>query len=633
MNEELFFDLETNGLLPEVSVLHCITLIDFASGQKTIATDNPYIPAADVELISVAEGLDRLAKAKLLVGHNIIGYDLPVLRKLFPKLVLKAKIRDTIIMARVVWPKDDLRDRDFKLQKKGRIPGNMIGAYSLQAFGYRLMEYKGDYSGSWEHFNQEMGDYAVQDVVVTEKLWKRLCEENWSEESYELEHDVAFILFRQEQWGFLFNIERAHALIAEIAGVKYELEQALQALVPPWIIRTEKIAGASNKTLGRVKGQPYVTEKLIVFNPGSRLHIAKVLKDKYGWEPLLFTPDGRPQVDESILETLDYPEAKLLVDYLMVTKRLGQIADGKEAWVKAVAKDGRIHGRVLTNGAVTGRMTHSKPNMAQVPGVKKRKDDTIIYGREGGWGAECRMLFVVRKGKVLVGADAAALELRCLAAYMGDARYIETVLHGKSSDGTDIHTVNANALGCTRAQAKVWFYAFIYGAGDAKLGSILEAPKGQEIAWGKRSRSRFMKNLPALGKLVTMVKARVDGKAVNKAGKTLPRWLRGLDGRRLQCRSSHSALNTLLQSAGAVLMKKALVLLDKELQARGYIPGVNYEFCANIHDEWQIEVDAELGDIVGQLAKESIRLAGEHWNFECPLDGDFKVGDSWYATH
>jgi DNA polymerase-1 len=652
---DLIFDLESDNLLDKVTKLHCITLIDIDTGRKFIGTDHPYLPAEDVILIPLMTALRMLMSARRVIGHNILNYDLPVLRKLYRhdfKLAPGCVVRDTITMARVVWPKDVLREKDFLLWKKERIPGNLIGSYALQAFGYRLREYKGDYDGGWEFFSQEMGDYAVQDVVVTLDLWNRLCKEDWSEESYDLEHDVQSIITRQELHGFRFDRAAAEALIAEIAGVKAELEDLLQAAFPPWVVETKFTPKSNNAKLGYAKGVETVKRKLVVFNPGSRKHIAHVLKVKHGWEPTLFTNDGSAQVDESVLENLPYPEAALLVDYLMVTKRLGQIAEGKEAWFKAVGPDGRMHGRVITNGAVTGRMTHAKPNMAQVPGVKKRKDDTVKYGREGGWGAECRKLFIVGPGKVLVGADAAALELRCLAAFMGDRAYINTVLNGSSKDGTDIHSVNARALGSTRDQAKTWFYAFIYGAGDAKLGSILEAAPGTEVSVGRNSRARFMKNLPALGKLVKLVKNRVEGKAFRKDGKIvfaktaadrkriekeggrqLPRWLRGMDGRRLHCRSSHSALNTLLQSAGAVLMKKALVILDRKLQAMGYVPGVHYEFCANVHDEWQIEADAAIGEIVGQAAKDSIREAGEFWSFECPLDGDFKVGSSWYATH
>lgn len=647
----LVWDIETDGLLPEVTKLHCITILDIDTDEKIIATDNPYIPADDVKLITIADGLALLSSAELLIGHNTLSYDIPVIRKLYPRFSFKGAHRDTIVMARVVWPKDHLREKDFTLHKKERIPGNLIGSYSLQAFGYRLMEYKGDFKGEWHTFTQEMGDYAVQDVVVTRNLWQRLQKEEWPEESYELEHIVQEIIFRQEMYGFKFDEDLARSLIAEIQGYKYELEQELQKLVPPWEVRTTHIAGANNKKLGRIKGQAYEKVKVVTFNPGSRLHIAHVLRTKYGWVPTKFTPDGRAQVDESVLDQLPYPEAKLLSEYLMVTKRLGQISDGKEAWIKTVGSDGRIHGRVTTNGAVTGRMTHSKPNMAQVPGVKKDKQDNVIYGKAGGWGAECRKLFTVAKGKVLVGCDAAALELRCLAAYMGDPAYIDTAINGTSAAGTDVHSVNSKALGLTRGEAKTWFYAFLYGAGDANLGN-------GDVNRGRSLRARFMKNLPALGKLVESVKARVDGRIAKIDGKTRifrtiadtkaaisrarkegkdivipPQWLRGLDGRRLQCRSSHSALNTLLQSAGAVIMKKAQAILDHDLQELGLVPGVNYEFVATVHDEWELEVDEDKGDLVGRVAKEAIKKAGEVYNFACPLEGEYKIGSSWFATH
>jgi len=326
-------------------------------------------------------------------------------------------------------------------------------------------------------------------------------------------------------------------------------------------------------------------------------------------------------VDEEVLKQLPYPEAQVLSEYLMVEKRLGQLATGKEAWLKHVRPDGRIHGEVTTNGAVTGRMTHSKPNIAQVPGLTDKKT-----GKPMPYGKECRSLFIVPVGKKLVGCDADALELRCLAGYMArydGGAYIKTVLEGKKELGTDMHTVNAKALGTTRDIAKVWFYAFIYGAGDFKLGTILNAPRGKEMEWGRRSRARFLKNLPALKTIIEKVQ-----KAVAKKG-----FLKGLDGRQLRVRSSHSAFNTLLQSAGAILMKAALVLLDEDLQRAGYVPGRHYEFVANVHDEFQIEADEEIADDVGKRAVTAIIKAGEFFGFGCPLNGNAECGSSWATTH
>lgn len=605
----------------------------------------------------IREALDRLSEADLIVGHNVIGFDLPAIAKVYPGWTYKGQVRDTLIMARLIWPVEDLKERDFKRFKEGKLPGNMIGRFTLQSFGYRLGNYKGDYSGSWAEWNVEMQEYMMQDGEVTASLWNAIAKKQWAEQSIQLEHAVAFIVSRQERYGFLFNTEDAGRLYAEMVGVKTEVEAELQAAFPPWVTETVFIPKGNNRTLGYQKGVPFIKRKTVTFNPSSRDHIASRLKAQRGWEPLDFTPDGKPKVDEEILSKLPWPETDLLIKYLTVEKRIAQLATGKEAWLKKVDdKTGRIHGRVITNGAVTGRMTHSGPNLAQVPGVRLGKDDKPLYGLAGYYGAECRKLFTVAKGKKQVGADASALELRCLAGYMArfdDGAYIRTVLEGKKEDGTEIHSVNAKALGTDRATAKVWFYAFIYGAGDFKLGTILKAPAGKEMSAGRASRARFLKNLPALGKIIDKVKNRVDGhcyrdaegkpivlkdkakaRALLAAGGTRePTYLIGLDGRQLKCRSSHSAFNTLLQSAGAVIMKVALVELDDQLQASGMIPGVHYEFVANVHDEWQIEVDEDKADYVSKAAVAALRRAGEILKFRCPIDGEAKVGGSWYDTH
>jgi len=604
----LIFDIETNGLLDATNTIHSLCIKDIDSGNVWSCTDH------DDGYYSITYGLDLLAEAELIVGHNIISFDIPAIQKVAPSWKPKGLIRDTLVMSRLVWPKDDLRDKDFRLKEKGKLPGQLIGRYSLEAWGYRLGEYKGDFKGPWERWTREMQDYCEQDIEVTHRLWNAIAKKEWSEDSFELEHEVQKIIFRQERFGFLFNTEKARSLYGDLVQRKTELEFKLQEAFPPWDVETVFIPKVNNKTRGYVKGEPFIKRKSVTFNPSSRDHIAGRLKAKYGWTPQEFTPDGKPKVDEEVLKHLDYPEAKILNEYLMVDKRLGQLASGKEAWLKAVQPDGRIHGTVITNGAVTGRMTHAKPNVAQVP------------GNRAPYGHRCRELFEVPKGKMLVGADADALELRCLAAYMAkydEGAYVKTVLEGKKEDGTDMHSVNARALGCDRDTAKVWFYAFIYGAGDFKLGTILGAPKGKEQDTGKRSRARFLKALPALGTVIEKVK-----KAVKKKG-----WLKGLDGRQLSVRSEHASFNTLLQSAGAVLMKQALVILDQTLQAKGYVPGKNYEFVANVHDEWQIECDEAIAEEIGKSAVTAIIRAGEHFNFGCPLNGAYAVGRSWAETH
>ena len=291
--------------------------------------------------------------------------------------------------------------------------------------------------------------------------------------------------------------------------------------------------------------------------------------------------------------------AELVKEYLLVQKRISQIT----SWMEAVGKDGRVHGKVITNGAVTGRMTHSSPNMAQIP------NSGSIYG------PECRECWTVEEGNVLVGCDASGLELRMLAHYMKDEDYVRTVCEGSSKNGTDVHTVNQRAAGlATRDNAKTFIYAFLYGAGDAKIGSIV----GGNAAAGKKLKSNFLGQTPALAKLIEKVQT------LSTKG-----YLPGLDGRCLWIRSEHAALNTLLQGAGAIVMKKALVLFDDKVTANKW----KVKCVANVHDEAQLECAKDIADDVGKAFKQSIIEAGEHFKLRCPLDGEYKIGNNWRETH
>lgn len=303
--------------------------------------------------------------------------------------------------------------------------------------------------------------------------------------------------------------------------------------------------------------------------------------------------------------------AGLIARYLLLQKRVSQI----EQWFDALGDDGRIHGRVITNGAVTGRMTHMAPNMAQIPAVRK-KDNKILEGLEGGYGAECRECWTVEEGNVLVGCDASGLELRMLAHYMKDEKYVRTVVEGSSKDGTDVHTVNQRAAALpTRDAAKTFIYAFLYGAGDAKIGSIV----GGSAANGKRLKAKFLRQTPALGKLIERVSKYASSGSVP-----------GLDGRRIWVRSEHAALNSLLQGAGAVVMKKALVLFMETVHKNRLW---DVKLVANVHDEIQFECSPEIADEAGKACRQAIIDAGVHFKLRCPLDGEYKIGRNWKETH
>jgi DNA polymerase I-like protein with 3'-5' exonuclease and polymerase domains len=429
-----------------------------------------------------------------------------------------------------------------------------------------------------------MIDYCIRDVELTEAVYKRLQVElaDFSQDSIDLEHQVQWVIQQQERNGWLLDQRLCHILCAKFKERMNVIEEDLQAIFPP--IVEERY---SEKTGKRLK------DKVTVFNVGSRQQVADRLTAKGAiWTEL--TATGKPVVDEKTLkENSHVSEATQVLEYLLLQKRYAQV----NSWLEHVQDDGRVHGRVTTNGAVTGRMTHQNPNMAQVPSVNSE------------FGKECRDCWVVPEGRKLVGVDASGLELRMLAHYMGDEEFTDVLLRD------DIHTRNQIASGlATRPQAKTFIYAFLYGAGDAKIGSIV----GGTAKDGNALRTRFLRNTPSLETLRERV-----GSASRKG------YLVGLDGRKLWVRSEHSALNTLLQSAGAIIMKKALVLLDDYATQHK----IDYKFIGNIHDEIQSEVATEQAEKFGWLAVECIKAAGISFDLRCPLDGEYKVGSTWAETH
>lgn len=513
-------------------------------------------------------GLQKyLDSCDLIIMHNGIAFDLPVLQKNWNVTMRLSQVYDTLVASRLLNP-------------------SLEGGHSLAAWGQRLGFPKGDFSDWDGGLTPEMETYCIQDTLVTQKLYDVLTNElkynKFEQRSIDLEHKVQAIVAKQERNGFKLDEKKATILLSELTSKLAAIEVAMQSIFPAKTIeRTSEKTGKSLKA------------KVEIFNPGSRKQIGERLIEK-GWKPDRFTETGQPIVDEGTLEGLDIPEAKAINEYLMLQKRVAQI----ESWLKALGSDGRVHGKVITNGAVTGRMTHMSPNMAQVP------------NSESPYGEDCRDLWIVDKGYKLVGIDASGLELRMLAHYMKDDAYTSEVVSG------DIHTANQKAAGLeTRNQAKTFIYAFLYGAGDAKIGKVVGAGAKE----GQVLKSRFLQNTPSLKEL----REKVSRIAANTS--TLP----GLDGRRLQVRSDHAALNTLLQSAGAIVMKQAVVLLDESLSKLG----IDYKFVANVHDEWQIEVEESYADMVGKIGAQSIENAGKVLEMRCPLAGEYKVGNSWKETH
>jgi DNA polymerase I len=559
VNRLVFLDIETNTKHDQIWC--CVTKAD-----------------EEIKVWTEAEKLQEyLRRDDILVMHNGISFDAPILNQRWSTKIRLNQCRDTLVLSRLLNP-------------------NRENGHSLEAWGNRLGYPKIDFKDYDAGLSDEMIQYCIRDVEVLERVYHALEDEKrhygFSEQSVALEHEVAAIISRQERRGFRLDVPYAMVLASTLKDRAATIEQELQQLFPP--IVTERI---SEKTGKRLK------DDIEVFNPSSRQQISKRLQS-LGWKPTKTTEKGSIIVDESTLEDL-IKDAKYatnvglvsvaskLQEYLLLSKRVSQV----QSWIDVVHDDGRVRGKVITNGAVTGRMTHHSPNMAQVP------------SSSSPYGEECRQCWTVDEGYKLVGIDASGLELRMLAHYMKDKDYVREVCEG------DIHTKNQNAAGLqTRPQAKTFIYAFLYGAGPTKIGSVV----GGGAKEGQRLIDSFLDNTPTLKALRTKIER------VAATG-----YLPGLDGRKLFIRSAHAALNTLLQGAGAIVMKQGLVILNKKLQKQK----INAHFVANVHDEWQIEVEEQYADVVGKLGVESIEEAGIVLDLRCPLTGEYRVGNNWKETH
>ena len=579
---ELVFDIETDGL--DYTKIFCLVAYD-------LQEDKVHAFKPD----QIDQGVELLSNAKKLIGHNIIGFDIPAIKKLYGVDLYDKEIRDTLVLSRLFNPTRE-------------------GSHSLEAWGYRLGHNKIPFD-KFDEYSDEMLTYCINDVKLNAEVFCALKRERqgFTHKSIQLEHEVAKLVHDQREKGFLLNIEKTQLLNAyledKMANVVREVTKSFRPKEDVYTLRAthNKNGGLSKfakcrELSKRVRLTEDEYEKIsktgkikrtirTEFNLGSRKQIGEYLQD-FGWKPKKFTPTGQPVVDEKILGKITkIPEARLIAEYLMLQKRTAQIS----SWLKEASDSGRVHGYVNSNGAVTGRMTHSSPNLAQIPSLSAE------------YGKECRECWTVPKGYKLVGIDASQLELRMLAHYMNDEDYINEIING------DIHTANQKLAGLkSRDQAKTFIYALIYGAANKKLGTV--AGGGREL--GARLRQSFFDNLPSFANLATRVE-RSSAKG----------HIKGLDGRKLIVRRQHAALNTLLQSAGSIAMKQSLILFSK------YIKDFDASIVANVHDEWQVEVLDKHAEKVGMLGVKAIRNSAEFLKLKCPLDGEYKIGDNWSGTH
>lgn len=661
----LAFDLESNNLYHDTDRIHCIWAQDLDTGQEYDFGPN-----------NVANFRELFDQATELCGHNIINFDLPVLKKLRgwePKQ--SVNLVDTMILCRVVWPRDQLEVMDYAKLKKfpGMIPADKVGNHSLEAWGFRLGILKDTYTGGWESWSQDMHDYCRQDVVVTVALRKLLDSKELPEQCRVLETEFAKIISQMMIDGFRIDEKAAGSLYAELAGARDQLRSVLEKAVPPQEVTMKspqywtghhpfngEVRAETKKALKALGGRPPYTPgpprvKRTPFSPSSRVQVYEYLLS-LGWNPTERTPTGEPVVNETVLEGLApaYPVCRDFAQFLLLQKRIGQLAEGKQAWLK-LSRCGRIHGSVNTNGAVTGRCTHSEPNMAQVPSVATTNTGELVWGKAGNWDTDCRALFLPEPGWVLIGADASGLELRALAHYLGlfdGGEYAKVVCEG------DVHTTNQAAFGLPpgkpgRSKAKNGIYAKIYGGGPEKVGETLGPLAPEHEAASKkvnipaRVRESMAKDGPvtpermqnwrrgtyASDQILKNIKgfAELD-QGVKKSAK-LVKYLRGLDGRKLWVRSQHSALNTLLQSAGALIVKLATVYMVQILKEEGLILGQHYKLHAHIHDEVQASAPPDKAERVGKAFVQGLQKAEQTFKFRCPLTGEYKIGPSWAHTH
>ena len=594
---KLVYDIETNGLLPTVSKIHCIVAIDIDTEEEFVYS--PYHKP-------IEEGLKLIQEAQQVSGFNNVDYDNEVITKLYGITFPTEweKNLDLMLLARLKQP--DIFGEDFGRKD---FPRNLLGRHSLEAWGHRLGVYKGEFGKTtdWSECTPEMVEYCIQDVRVTLALYRYLRPYDYSSEAIQLEHDVRRYISWQEREGVPFDTEKARELYKQVKA-DYEAKWlSVKDMFPDKVTETTWVPKVNSTKFGYKKGVPTVKKEVVEFNPGSRQQLIDYFKEKYKWEPVSFTPKGNPEIGYEVLEKLEFPEAKIIAELFDMKKLMGTLYDGDNGWLKMV-KNHRIHGAVITNGCVSGRASHFKPNLGNIP------NETAYKGKE------CRELFrSLDPDWCFVGGDAAAIQVRLLAHYLhfwDDGEYAHEAVHG------DIHTKNMNAFGLShRGTAKTVFFAMIFGAGAAKLGRTVEPTAGIERAEaiGKEIINNFKKNIPAYDKLLSTVK-----NALYQRG-----FVSGLDGRKLIPRSKHAGLCTLIQGAEAVVMKKALTLIHKEIKEQK-LQCFPVLWC---HDEAELMAHISNANQVAALIPKSIIAAGEHFKLKVPMDGTGKIGNNWFEVH
>tara|TARA_R110002167_G_scaffold7022_12_gene33135 strand:- start:4077 stop:5828 length:1752 start_codon:yes stop_codon:yes gene_type:complete len=582
---EVVFDIETDGLDP--TVIHVMVA-------KEIGVAKNYIIRGPKSFAKFAEGVTKW------IAHNGIGFDVPVVEKLWGYKIPLSKQVDTLVLSRMFDP-------------------NRKGGHRLMDWGKHLGEYKGEFD-DWSQYSDEMKDYCKQDVKVTELVYLQLMREGkkFSQSSINLEYQVHQIMCQQQADGFELDTDLAEEIYTVCLRETNRIETEIKEFMVPIAVKVKDVVLKYKKDNSiwanqlmdgcNVQGD-YTKIMWEEFNLASPTQINKRL-DTLGWKPTVKTKGGDsykicPENLATIPDTA--PQAVKGLKAWKVLETRWKLA---KEWLDGSQQTGRVHGRVITPGAVTHRAAHRGPNMANIPSVPHGKDG-ILWKMDGMYAAECRQVFKVPEGKLLVGTDAAGIQLRVLAHYMNDPVYTEQVIDG------DIHTFNMNALGrhCKdRPTAKTFIYAFLLGAGVGKIAEIL----GCNGAQANKAMQNFYEALPSL--------KRLKSEASRAAGMG---WMKGLDGRILTIGSEHLALSVYLQGGETVIMRLANLFWQRQAKKEG----LNFKQCAWVHDEWQTEVDANQAERLGEIQVQSIIDAGAFFKLNCPMDGEAKIGNNWLETH
>ena len=408
----------------------------------------------------------------------------------------------------------------------------------------------------------------------------------------QLEHQVAQLLTQQEIHGWYFD-ERAARELESSLRREYEETCAILRHRYPYIGGSIFTPKRNNRTQGYVAGASFT--KLKELNPTSRDHIAWILTTHHGWTPLLTTSTGKAVIDETVLKDIGTDIALQFLTLLDLTKKLGMISEGVNAWQKLVTKS-RIHHHCSV-ATQTFRAAHRSPNLAQVPSDER-----------------FRRLFTASPGLHMVGSDLAGVELRVLAHYLArwdGGRYAKVLLHG------DIHQENADKIGITRSQVKTVTYCFLYGGGDIKLGHSYDKQLSEDEARkkGKEIRKAYVAAIPGLKDFLEAVR------------KVVPRgYVYGLDHRRILCDSRHKSVNYLIQGSSAILAKRWMVLTHENLPPTA-------RQLAFVHDELQFECEEKDVEDLKFLLELSAVQAGEYYKLRCPIAAESKSGATWADVH